>query len=336
VRVHQQEAGNGRRVRPLQQKKERRDAAGEAAQSAIASVMRTEAGSPAEHMASASAEPVFRACALVGASLGIKVYEHPNADEARTYEDQVLAIASASGFRTRTVALRGEWYNEDHGSLLGQRAESSDRSRCCRTSRNSTSSSIRRPASAIASRRKTSTASASSPTRSTARSRTARCRSRHHQVRFVGMGSDVRWVLLMAMIVGMCGTVTPYFTGKIFDEAVPQADRSSLIVYGLAMLGFAFAMAAFKFVQGVATLRISTRMGSSIQSALWDRIMVLPVNFFRRTRPATSPTAPTASRRSRRSFPAPASRRFWDRSAGCSTSGRCSATTSSWRWSPSA
>ena len=47
------------------------------------------------------------------------------------------------------------------------------------------------------------------------------------------------------------------------------------------MLGFAFAMAAFKFMQGIATLRISTRMGSSIQSALWDRIMDLPVNFFR-------------------------------------------------------
>src|SRR5581483_6207845 len=97
-----------------------------------------------------------------------------------------------------------------------------------------------------------------------------------------GMASDFRWVLLMAIIVGMCGTVTPYFTGKIFDEAVPQADRAALIVYGLAMLGFAFAMAAFKFVQGIATLRIQTRMGSSIQAAVWDRIMNLPVNYFRK------------------------------------------------------
>jgi NHLM bacteriocin system ABC transporter ATP-binding protein len=266
----------------LQQKKEARDAAGEMAQSAIASVMRTEAGSPAEHMASASAEPVFRACALVGASLGIKVYEHPNADEARTYEDQVLAIASASGFRTRTVALRGEWYNEDHGSLLGQRAESSDPVALLQNKPQQYE--LVDPKTGERHRVTSKDVDGLSVFAYTFyRTFPDGTLSVKDIIKFgfVGMGSDVRWVLLMAMIVGMCGTVTPYFTGKIFDEAVPQADRSSLIVYGLAMLGFAFAMAAFKFVQGVATLRISTRMGSSIQSALWDRIMVLPVNFFR-------------------------------------------------------
>src|SRR5581483_2947551 len=110
----------------LQQKKEAREAAGAAAVDAIASVMRAEAASPQEHRASASAEPVFRACALVGQSLGIHVQEHPSAEEARSYEDQVAAIASASGFRTRTVALRGDWFKEDHGSLLGQMAASKE------------------------------------------------------------------------------------------------------------------------------------------------------------------------------------------------------------------
>jgi hypothetical protein len=139
------------------------------------------------------------------------------------------------------------------------------------------------------------------------------------------MGSDVRWVLLMAMIVGMCGTVTPYFTGKIFDEAVPQADRSSLIVYGLAMLASRSRWPRSSSVQGVATLRIFDAHG------LVDPVRALGPDhgpagelLSASTRPATSPTAPTASRKSRRSFPAPASRRFWDRSAGCSMSGRCS------------
>ena len=64
---------------------------------------------------------------------------------------------------------------------------------------------------------------------------------------------------------------------------MPQADREQPDrVTALAMLGFAFAMAAFKFVQGVATLAHLSRA--------WDRrsrppsgtgSSVLPVNFFR-------------------------------------------------------
>jgi len=267
----------------LQQKKEARDAAGAAAVSAIASVMRTEAGSAPEHLASASAEPVFRACAMVGQSVGVKVQEHPNADEARSYEDQVSAIASASGFRTRTVALRGDWFAEDHGSLLGQMQATQEPVALLQT------------APGVYDRVNPKTGEKVRVTIKNVDELSVFAFSFYRPLPegeikvkdilkfgFHGMAGDLRWVMLMAIIVGMCGTVTPYFTGKIFDEAVPQADRSALIVYGLAMLGFAFAMAAFKFVQGVATLRIQTRMGSSIQAAVWDRIMNLPVNFFRK------------------------------------------------------
>ncbi len=267
----------------LQQKKEARDAAGAAGVSAIASVMRTEADSPLSHLASASAEPVLRACALVGSTLGIKVMPHPSAEEARTYEDQLQAIATASGFRTRTVALRGDWFREDHGSLLGQMANTGEPVALLQTKpqmyeRVNPKTGER----VIVTSKSMDELSVFAFAFYTPLPDGPVSAKTLLKFGFQGMGPDLRWVLLMAMIVGMCGTVTPYFTGKIFDEAVPQADRSGLIVYGLAMLGFAFAMAAFKFVQGVATLRISTRMGSSIQAAVWDRIMNLPVNFFRK------------------------------------------------------
>ena len=86
----------------LQQKADARDAAGAAAQSAIASVMRTESGiaggAHGERLGRAGV-PRLRAGRRSARHQGLR---HPNADEARTYEDQVLAIASSSGFRTRT------------------------------------------------------------------------------------------------------------------------------------------------------------------------------------------------------------------------------------------
>ena len=122
----------------------------------------------------------------------------------------MLAIASASGFRTRTVALRGEWYNEDHGSLLGQRAESSDRSPCCRTSRGNAARRSEDRRAPSASRRRTSDG-LSVFAYTFYRTFPDGTLSVKDIIKFgfVGMGSDVRWVLLMAMIVGMCGTVTP-------------------------------------------------------------------------------------------------------------------------------
>ena len=43
----------------------------------------------------------------------------------------------------------------------------------------------------------------------------------------------------------------------------------------------ALASAAFKFVQGIATVRVQGKMEYSIQGALWDRLLNLPANFFR-------------------------------------------------------
>ena len=86
----------------------------------------------------------------------------------------------------------------------------------------------------------------------------------------------------MAVIVGMFGTVTPYLTGQVFDVAVPQADRSMLYGYGVALIAAAIATSMFKLTQGIATVRMQARMSSAIQASVWDRILNLPVNFFRK------------------------------------------------------
>ncbi|HEY6211649.1 MAG TPA: NHLP bacteriocin export ABC transporter permease/ATPase subunit [Vicinamibacterales bacterium] len=97
-----------------------------------------------------------------------------------------------------------------------------------------------------------------------------------------GLGADIRWIVAMAVIVGMFGTVTPYLTGQVFDVAVPQADRSMLYGYGVALIAAAIATSMFKLTQGIATVRMQARMSSAIQASVWDRILNLPVNFFRK------------------------------------------------------
>jgi ATP-binding cassette subfamily C protein len=266
----------------LQQKAQQREQAREAAYDAIGSVMRTEAAAPQEFHSTGPAEPVFRACSLVGQRLGIAVKEHPAAEEGMTYEERVNAIASASGFRTRVVALRGNWWAEDHGPLVGQLAESNQAVALLPSG--PTSYDRVEPDGRTRTKITTANADELSPFAfSFYRPLPEKELSVGDVIRFgvSGLGADFRWVMFMAIIVGFAGTVTPYLTGRIFDEAVPQADKPQLFVFGFALLGSAIATAAFKFVQGVATIRIQTRMGASIQAAVWDRIMSLPVNFFR-------------------------------------------------------
>jgi NHLM bacteriocin system ABC transporter ATP-binding protein len=92
----------------------------------------------------------------------------------------------------------------------------------------------------------------------------------------------MRWVLGMAVVVGMAGTLMPWLTGKVFDAAIPEADKSALYGFGVALVASAIATSLFKLTQDIATVRIQARMSSTIQASVWDRMLNLPVSFFRK------------------------------------------------------
>ena len=76
--------------------------------------------------------------------------------------------------------------------------------------------------------------------------------------------------------------VTPSITGMVFDSAIPQAERTLLIQLCLGLFLMALGTAAFKITQNVAMIRVQSRMDYGAQSAIWDRLLNLPVTFFRK------------------------------------------------------
>ena len=96
-----------------------------------------------------------------------------------------------------------------------------------------------------------------------------------------GVRADFRMLLLTAVALGLFGTVTPYLTGRIFDAAIPQSDRGTLIGFALALAGVAVGSGAFRLVQGIASIRLQARMEAAVQTAVWDRLLQLPASFFR-------------------------------------------------------
>ncbi len=267
----------------LQQKAHHQEAAEEAAYDAIGAVLRADSDTPRELLDAVGSEPVLKACALIGHALGIEARAHPNASEDLPYEDMVNAIASASGFRVRLVALRDDWWRYDHGPLLGQVAAT--RTPVALLPTGPRSYQLLNPKTGEQRKVDARVGEELAPFGYTFyRPFPDGSLSVWEVIRFAarGLKPDIRWLLLTALAIGLFGSVTPYLTGKIFDEAIPRADRQTLWVFGGALFMAALATGVFKFVQGVTTVRIQSRMQGGVQAAVWDRLLNLPANFFRK------------------------------------------------------
>jgi ATP-binding cassette subfamily C protein len=268
----------------LEEKARHRERAQDMAYAAIGSVLSQETETPLEFLAATTAEPVLRVCQMAGRVLGMTVRAHPGASAAGelTFEDRVGAIAAASGFRTRLVALREDWWAHDHGPLIGQLSESKTPVAllpidAARYEMFDGVAGVRREVDA------TVAASLTPFAYACYRPFPAGDLRARDLLRFGARGirSDIRTLVGTAIGVGIFGTITPYLTGRIFDAAIPQADRGMLVAFGFALMASAIAVSLFKLVQGVAAVRIQARVEAAIQSAMWDRVLSLPAAFFR-------------------------------------------------------
>jgi len=90
------------------------------------------------------------------------------------------------------------------------------------------------------------------------------------------------WILVLTgSFAGLLGTVAPLLTSEIFDHMIPTAQHAKLLLACLFLITAAAASILFRLVQSFAVLRMEGRMESSLQAAIWDRILNLPVPFFR-------------------------------------------------------
>jgi ATP-binding cassette subfamily C protein len=93
--------------------------------------------------------------------------------------------------------------------------------------------------------------------------------------------ADVWWIVLLAALVGLLGLVTPKATQLIFDYAIPGGLDSQLWQLGAGMLTAALGTAAFNLAQGFLLLRVESKADRDVQSGVMDRLLRLPVPFFR-------------------------------------------------------
>jgi ATP-binding cassette subfamily C protein len=220
------------------------------------------------------------ACRALEEPLGVRFQPHP--DRGRGLEDPAQAIARASGLRVRTVVLSGKWWTWDAGPLLARRER--DKRPVALLPASARSYHLYDPADGTSVRVDRAVAESLEPF--------ARCFYRPFPPKHVGLGDvlsfglwgcrrDLATMIAMALGAGLLALAIPVATGYIFDSLIPGAKRLQLL-QAAAFLGVvAVSIGMFHVARSFAMLRLEGRMDASVQAAVWDRLLALPVPFFR-------------------------------------------------------
>jgi len=93
---------------------------------------------------------------------------------------------------------------------------------------------------------------------------------------------DFAFVLGIGALVGSIGMAIPLLTAQIFDRIIPGAERHLLLDLTLVLIGVFLGQALFDIARSFALVRAQTRMDTNLDAAIWDRLLSLPLPFFRR------------------------------------------------------
>ena len=236
----------------------------------------------AQQRYSIAGDPLLAVVGAVGRSLGMEIRPAAIADRAVPSGDPLAAIARASRLRKRRVLLRDRWWEQDNGALVAYTKE--DRRPIALLPTQNRRYEVFDPAHSQLQSVSEHLAPTISPVAYMLyRSLPNRAMQAIDILKFAlqGRQQDILAIMFTAVMVALLGLVTPQATMIIMDSAIPDSDRGLLLQIGLGLLVTAVATALFQLTQGFSLLRLETTTDHATQSGVWDRLLNLPVSFFR-------------------------------------------------------
>ncbi len=232
------------------------------------------------------ADPILAACQVLGQRSGMEIVAPPQwtTDD---HADPVRAIARASGVRVRAVTLGHRWWRSAVEPVIAFRE--SDGAPVALVADRSGVYRLVDPATGSEERVGAEQAGRLRP------SGFAFYRPLPHGpvtvwslIRFGLRGSraDLLRMGILSLAVGVLSLAFPVATGLILGSVVPAGRPGQVIAASVILLLLVAASTGFLLTRSAAILRVQGRMLTSMQGALWDRLVALPVQFFQRYSPA--------------------------------------------------
>jgi NHLM bacteriocin system ABC transporter ATP-binding protein len=226
-------------------------------------------------------DPLLGACRIAAAAIDARVMAPPDRQRARHGATEAAEIARASHLRSRRVLLRADWWRRDVGPLVAWHGEATSPVAIVPVAPGrhlliDPESGARHRVDAELAAKLVPEAvmlyAASPPL--TGSGRILGFCLRHGY-------RDVLRILASAIGIGALSLATPLITEVLIDSIIPRTeyDQLAFCVAGLAMV--AIGMAGFQAVQSIAALRLESTLDRILQAGILDRLLRLPVSFFR-------------------------------------------------------
>jgi ATP-binding cassette subfamily C protein len=238
-------------------------------------------GTPADLAADNVEQALLASCQLVGQSLGVEVRYPTTHQGAPAPRDPLAAILRASRLRARKVALRENWWRSDVGPLLGSIVADN---RAVALLEGPDGYHVHDPLRRTVARVTAANVASLAPFAHTLyRPFPETALTVKDVVRFgmPGCYSDLGMLILMGLGGALLAMVPSIATGMLFNTIIPGAQRAQLLQITVVLIASAFATGLASLQRGIAFLRLQGKMANVIQSAVWDRLLSLPLSFFR-------------------------------------------------------
>ena len=96
---------------------------------------------------------------------------------------------------------------------------------------------------------------------------------------------DIISFMLIGVIGALLALIIPVVGGYVFNTVIPGGNTHELWQIGGIMVICVITIGLLNFAKSIAVLRMAGKAGYKLQSALWDRILSLKVDFFRNYSP---------------------------------------------------
>lgn len=229
-------------------------------------------------------DPLFQASHLVAERQGITLKRPPETEtnniKARGYRLQ--EIASASKIRTRQIALRGTWWEKENGPILAYTYEEKS------------------PVALLQAGQKRyelfdpRTQQHTPVDKNVAetlyyfghvfyRPFPNRLLGAWDMLKFglTHTRRELRTVITLGTMIGLLQIIIPIVTAFVFDEFIPRGNIGQLLGIGLVLVAIAISSILLQMALLLSFLRVETRMDADVQAGVWDRLLMLPIQFFR-------------------------------------------------------
>ncbi len=229
-----------------------------------------------------SQQALLVAAGAVGKALGIEVRPPAISEDSQEIKDSVEALARASCIRVRQIKLPDNWWRQDLGPILAYTEKTKLPVALLPTS--DTRYQLYSPSEQASVSVDARTAATLIPNayifyrpfsqkHPKAIDLLQFAFQRHYRELIVISGAGITATLL--------GMLTPFATAILIDKAIPDANRALLGQVAFGLVAANAGATLFQLIQGLATIRLETFATSSIQAAIWDRLLNLKLSFFR-------------------------------------------------------